>query len=128
MFDMMFSPMKIGTLTVKNRVVMNAAEFSLGQTDGTPTEKMIAYYEARAKGGVGLIIPGICRVNDMTGAATYTQLSMSHDYHIEPMLEMVSKLHSHGAKLAIQLHHAGRQGLASSINSLPMVIPIPPMW
>ena len=60
----------------------------------------------------------------MAGAATYTQLAMSHDYHIEPMREMVRKLHSHGAKLAIQLHHAGRQGLASSINSLPMVIPV----
>ena len=77
MFDMMFSPMNIGTMTVKNRVVMNAAEFSLGQTDGTPTEKMICYYEARAKGGVGLIIPGICRVNDMGATSTFTQLSMA---------------------------------------------------
>ena len=63
MFDMMFSPMKIGTMEVKNRVVMTAAEFSLGQTNGEPTERLMNYYEERAKGGVGLIIPGICRVN-----------------------------------------------------------------
>ena len=124
MYDMLFSPMNIGTMTVKNRIVMCAAEFSLGEPSGKVTQRLSDYYEERAKGGVGLIIPGICRVNDMAGAATYTQLAMSHDYHIEPMRQMVERLHSHGAKLAIQLHHAGRQGLASSINSLPMVIPI----
>ncbi|MDC7293878.1 NAD(P)/FAD-dependent oxidoreductase [Butyrivibrio sp. DSM 10294] len=124
MYDLLFSPMNIGTMKVKNRIVMTAAEFSLGEPSGKVTDTLSDYYEERAKGGVGLIIPGICRVNDMTGAATYTQLAMSHDYHIEPMRRMADKIHSHGAKLAIQLHHAGRQGLASSINSLPMVIPV----
>lgn len=124
MYEMLFSPMSIGTMTVKNRIVMTAAEFSLGEPSGKVTERLADYYEERAKGGVGLIIPGICRVNDMAGAATYTQLAMSHDYHIEPMRMLVRRIHSHGAKLAIQLHHAGRQGLASSINSLPAVIPI----
>ncbi len=124
MFDLMFSPMNIGTMTVKNRVVMNAAEFSLGQADGTPTERMIRYFEARAKGGVGLIIPGICRVNDMGATSTFTQLSMAHDWQIEPMRAMVTRIHDAGAKLCIQLHHPGRQGYGSSINSLPLVIPI----
>ncbi len=124
MYDMLFSPMDIGTVTIKNRIVMTAAEFSLGEPSGKVTPRLSDYYEERAKGGVGLIIPGICRVNDMTGAATYTQLAMSHDYHIEPMREMVKKIHSHGAKLAIQLHHAGRQGYGSTLNSLPLVIPV----
>ena len=123
-FEMLFSPMNIGTMTVKNRIVMNAAEFSLGQTDGTPTEKMIRYFEARAKGGVGLIIPGICRVNDMGATSTFTQLSMAHDWHIAPMRLMADRIHAAGAKLCIQLHHPGRQGYASAINSLPLVIPV----
>ena len=116
--------MNIGTMTVKNRTVMTAAEVSLGQTDGRPTEKLMDYYEERAKGGVGLIIPGVTRVNDMGGASTFTQLAMSQDYHIEPMREFADRIHRHGAKLAIQLHHPGRQGYASSINSLPVVIPV----
>ena len=120
----LFSPMKIGTMEVKNRVVMNAAEFSLGQTNGCPTEKMMDYYEERAKGEVGLIIPGICRVNDMGATSTFTQLSMANDFNIEPMREMARRIHSHGAKLCIQLHHPGRQGYASAINSLPAVIPL----
>ena len=49
---------------------------------------------------------------------------MSHDYHIAPMAEFAERLHRHGAKLAIQLHHPGRQDMASATNSLPFVIPI----
>ena len=124
MYDLLLSPMKIGSMTVKNRTVMTAAEFSLGQTNGKPTERLMDYYEERAKGGVGMIIPGICRVNDMGGASTFTQRAMSHDYHIEPMREFAERLHRHGAKLCIQLHHPGRQGMASAINSLPLVIPV----
>ncbi|MBR3003557.1 MAG: NADH:flavin oxidoreductase, partial [Lachnospiraceae bacterium] len=67
-YGLLFSPMNIGTMTVKNRIVMTAAEFSLGEPSGKPTERLMDYYEERAKGGIGLIIPGICRVNDMGGA------------------------------------------------------------
>lgn len=123
-YETLLSPMNIGTMTVKNRTIMSAAEVSLGQANGKPTEKLMAYYEERAKGGVGLIIPGITRVNDDCAASTYTQLAMSHDYHIEPMREFAERIHKHGAKLGIQLHHPGRQGYSSSIHSLPMVIPI----
>ena len=123
-FEHLLSPMNIGTLTIKNRTVMTAAEMSLGQPDGTPTERLMDYYEERARGGVGLIIPGVTRVNDMGAASTYTQLAMSHDYHIEPMRAFVERIHRHGAKLGIQLHHPGRQGYSSSTNSLPLVIPI----
>lgn len=122
-YETLLSPLKIGTMELKNRTVMTAAEVSLGQTDGTPTEKLMAYYEERAKGGVALIIPGITRVNDDGAASTYTQLAMSHDYQIEPMRRFADRIHSHGAKLGIQLHHPGRQGYSSSIHSLPMVIP-----
>ena len=123
-YSMLLSPMKIGNLEIKNRTVMTAAEFSMGQANGKPTEKLMDYYEERAKGGVGLIIPGICRVNDMYATSSFTQLAMSHDYHIEPMREFVGRIHRHGAKLGIQLHHPGRQGYASSVNSLPMILPL----
>ena len=121
---MLFSPIKIGTMEVKNRVVMTAAEFSLGQINGEPNERLTDYYEARAKGGVGLIIPGICRVNDMGATSDFTQLSMSSDRHIEPIRAFAERIHRHGAKLCIQLHHPGRQGVSSSINSLPLITPL----
>ena len=127
-YEKLLSPIKIGTMTVKNRTVMTAAEISMADTAGRPTEQLMDYYEERAKGGVGLIIPGVTRVNDNTGAFTFTQLSMSHDYHIEPMRQFADRIHSHGAKLGIQLHHGGRQGYGSAIHSLPLVIPITKIW
>ena len=53
MYDLLFSPGKIGGLTLPNRIAMTAASASLSQPDGTMTEDMLAYYEARAKGGFG---------------------------------------------------------------------------
>lgn len=123
-YEKLLSPMEIGGLTIRNRTVMTAAEMSMGQPDGTPTERLMHYYEARAKGGVGLIIPGICRVNDLYATSSFTQLAMSHDYQIEPMRVFVERIHQHGAKLGIQLHHPGRQGYASTVNTLPMILPI----
>ena len=123
-YEHLLSPMNIGTMTVKNRTVMTAAEFSLGQPDGSPTEQLMDYYEERAKGGVGLIIPGVTRVNNTAGVATFTQLSMGSDRNIEPMGEMAKRIHAHGAKLGIQLHHPGRQAYGSSLYSLPLVLPV----
>ncbi len=127
-YENLLSPIKIGTMTIKNRTVMTAAEISMADTAGRPTEQLMDYYEERAKGGVALIIPGVTRVNDNTGAFTFTQLSMSHDYHIKPMREFADRIHKHGAKLGIQLHHGGRQGYGSAIHSLPLVIPITKVW
>lgn len=123
-FDMLLSPMNIGSVTVKNRLVMTAAEMSMGDMDGTPTEKLMSYYEERAKGGVGLIITATTRVNDVYSSSMFTQLAMSQDYHIEPMRRFADRIHSHGAKLAVQLHHAGRQGYSTANYSLPCLIPM----
>lgn len=67
MYDLLFSPGKIGGLTLPNRIAMTAASASLSQPDGTMTEDMLAYYEARAKGGVGLIITEMVCVDEDGG-------------------------------------------------------------
>ena len=109
MYSKLFSPMKIGGCEIKNRIVMSPMLMGFGQIDGRPTEMLMDYYEERAKGGTGLIITEITRVNDVTGASSFGQLAMSHDYHIEPMREFAERIHRHGAKLFVQLHHPGRQ-------------------
>lgn len=130
-YDKLLSPIQIGTMTVKNRTVMTAAEMGMGDMDGRATEKLISYYEERAKGGIGLIITATTRVNDWDSASTFTQLAASHDYHIDSLREFANRIHRHGAKLCVQLHHAGRQGYAISTNMLPMLLPavkaVPPM-
>ena len=121
-FEMLASPMKIGKCEIKNRIVMPPMLMGFGRFDGTPTEQLMDYYEERAKGGAGLIMTEITRVNDQTGSAAFAQLSMSHDYHIEPMREFAKRIHRHGAKLFVQLHHPGRQNVGLLVGTVPLSI------
>ena len=112
--------MKIGTCEIKNRIVMPPMMMGFGEPSGKPTEMLMDYYEERAKGGTGLIITEITRVNDDHGAAAFNQLAMSHDYHIAPMREFADRIHRHGAKLFVQLHHPGRQNIGIMIHLVPL--------
>lgn len=121
-YKILGSPMKIGSCEIKNRVVLAPMLMGFGQFDGRPTEKMMDYYEERAKGGTGLIITEITRVNDKTGSAAFAQLAASHDYHIKPMKELADRIHKHGAKIFIQLHHPGRQNIGLLVGTVPLSI------
>lgn len=119
---MLFTPMKIGSCEIKNRIVMAPMLMGFGKFDGKPTEKMMDYYEERAKGGTGLIITEITRINDKTGAAAFAQLSVSSDSQIDPLREMADRIHKHGAKLFVQLHHPGRQNVGLLVGTVPLSI------
>ncbi|NLW77876.1 MAG: FAD-dependent oxidoreductase [Ruminococcaceae bacterium] len=102
-------PGKIGKMTTKNRIVMSPMEVGLADAAGLPTEAYIAYYEARARGGVGLIIPGIARVNDVHGGFSRTQLSVAGDNCIAPLGKLAEAMHRHDSRIFIQLQHPGRE-------------------
>ncbi len=121
-YKMLFSPMRIGSCEIKNRIVMSPMLMGFGQLDGKPTKRMLDYYEERARGGTGLIITEITRVNDRHGAAAFAQLAASHDYHIEGLREFAERIHRHGAKLFVQLHHPGRQNVGLAVGTVPLCI------
>ena len=119
-YDMLFSPMKIGNVEIKNRIVMAPMCMGFGQYNGCATETMMNYYEERAKGGVGLIFTEITRINDITGASSFGQLGMSHDYQIPALKEMADRIHRHNCKVMVELHHPGRQNLGLMIGTVPI--------
>ncbi len=121
-YDKLFTPMKIGNVEIKNRIVMAPMCMGFGQYNGCATETMMNYYEERAKGGVGLIFTEITRINDITGASSYGQLGMSHDYQIPALKEMADRIHKHGCKIMVELHHPGRQNLGLMIGTVPICI------
>ncbi|MCQ2409402.1 MAG: NAD(P)/FAD-dependent oxidoreductase [Clostridia bacterium] len=121
-YKMLFTPIKIGTMEVKNRIAMSPMLMGFGQFDGQATDMLMDYYEERAKGGTGLIMTEICRINDKHGAAAFAQLGMSQDYQIPKMKEFADRIHSHGAKLVVQLHHPGRQNVGLAIGTVPLCI------
>jgi len=111
-FKLLFSPIKIGKMEVRNRIVMPPMSqgYAAG-LDGTVTERGIHYYEARAKGGVGLIIVEATAVND---ARKHLPISpgLFDDKQIPSWRKLAKAVHGHGAKLATQLMDGGPESLS----------------
>jgi 2,4-dienoyl-CoA reductase-like NADH-dependent reductase (Old Yellow Enzyme family)/NADPH-dependent glutamate synthase beta subunit-like oxidoreductase len=108
-FQKLFEPVNIGSMEVKNRIVMPAMYTNLGTADGFVTEQTKAYYESRAEGGAGLIITEIVCIDFPIGRPHFHELSIDNDKYIPGMIELVNAIHRHGAKVALQLHHAGAE-------------------
>lgn len=121
-YQYLSTPIKIGKCEIKNRIVMPPMLMGFSNFAGMPTEQLMDYYEERAKGGCGLIMTEITRVNDKNGAAAFAQLSASHDDCIEPMREFARRIHRHGAKFFVQLHHPGRQNVGLLVGTVPLSI------
>lgn len=121
-YDKLFTPMYIGKVEIKNRIVMAPMCMGFGQYNGCATETMINYYEERAKGGVGLIFTEITRINDVSGASSFGQLGISHDYQIDSLSELANRVHKHGCKIMVELHHPGRQNLGLMMGTVPISI------
>ncbi|MDQ2054563.1 FAD-dependent oxidoreductase [Halobellus sp. H-GB7] len=105
MTDMLFTPRRIGSVTIPNRTVFLAHETGFAE-DGLPTERDAAYYEARARGGVGLIIgPSSMLVHPSASNPMY---AAGYDPDVVPRLkEIGAACHEHGTKVFAQLQHTG---------------------
>jgi len=103
--DMLFTPRQIGSVTVPNRTVFLAHETGFAE-DGLPTERDAAYYEARARGGVGLIVgPSSMLVHPSASNPMYAS---GYDPEVVPRLRMIAEAcHRHGTKVFAQLQHTG---------------------
>ncbi len=105
------TPFTIGNLALRNRTVMTPMGTDLANLDGTPGDRLLAYWMERAEGGCGLLIAEITRINDVHGAGTVHQLSVTRDEHVAPLREAIEKIHATGAKFFVQLHHPGSEGI-----------------
>ncbi|MBQ6468638.1 MAG: acetoacetate decarboxylase family protein [Lachnospiraceae bacterium] len=121
MYEKLFEKGKIGNVELKNRLVMTPMGTNLAELDGTVGPAMLAYFEARAKGGCGLIMPEICKVNEKTGVGMFRQIAATSDKHIPSLAKLASTVHKYGSKIFIQLHHPGREGMSSLIGGQPCV-------
>ena len=117
----LWEPVKIGEMEIKNRIVMAPMETRYGSEDGYVTMRTIKHYEARARGGTGLIIIEASYVHE-GGQAFARQLAISNDRYIPGMSELVRIIHSHGAKVALQIHHGG-QLAPSALTKMQPVAP-----
>jgi NAD(H)-dependent 7beta-hydroxy-3-oxo-delta4-cholenoic acid oxidoreductase len=119
MFKYLFSPINIGTMEVKNRIVMPPMTTGFGAPDETITERYLDYYEARAKGGAGLIIVEATAV-DAVRKYGFLPLGLYDDKLIPGWRELADAVHSHGAKLATQLMDPGPEGVSFMTGVQPV--------
>lgn len=107
-FTKLLEPGKIGSLDLKNRMVVPPMGTNFGSKDGYVTDQMIQYYAARAKGGFGLIIIEVTAI-DPLGRAIAGQVGLWKDDQIEGFRKLMDAIHENGGKVFVQLHHCGRQ-------------------
>ncbi len=105
-FRRLFSPFKIGPAVVHNRIVFGANEHRLQVPTEPPNERVVHYYEARAKGGAGLIITSYLVPTPYTTAGMPT--AAQDDKAIPAFASVVRAIHEHGAKAFAQFNHVGR--------------------
>lgn len=127
-YPLLFSEGTIGRLTLKNRIVMPSMEVGMANFDGTLSDQIMDYYEERAKNGVAMIVSGICRVNDLTGAAVPRQIALSRDIQIDSFATAARRIQRHGTKFVAELHHPGRQNHALMMYGWPVVQRIAMAW
>lgn len=126
-YDKLFEKGRIGSMKLKNRIVMPAMGVSLAEPGGEANEHIITYYEERAKGGVGLIITEITRVDDVCGIGTPNQLGAYDSRHVPHLERLAERVHKYGTKILVQLQHPGRENKSDMIGGRQIVAPSPVM-
>ena len=124
-YNYLFKKGQIGKLTLKNRIVMPAMGTSLASSTGEASDRMIKYYEERAKGGCGLIITEITRIDDETGVGTPNQLCATNANQIPRLERLARAVHKYDTKIFLQLHHPGRQSHSRLIEGRQIAAPSP---
>ena len=102
-------PGRIGNIEIRNRMVIAPMGVGLCTTEGIARERIRKYWEARAKGGLGLIISGLAAVDKDYSATAEGQLCVFDDKFIPGIHELVNAVHIYGTKIFIMIWHPGRQ-------------------
>ena len=117
----LFSPFSIGNLKLENRIVMPPMATNYATSEGFVSDRQIAYYVDRAKGGVGYITVEHTAIHEH-GKASPKMLMISTDEHAAKIENLVEAVHSAGGKIVVQINHAGRQTF-SKVTGAPIVGP-----
>ena len=121
-FPTLFSPIKLGPLTLRNRIAMAPLTRQMAEPDGTPTDEMVAYYARRARGGLGLIITeGTYEQDAFQSRAYLSQPGITNDRHQAGWAKVCDAVHAQGAKIIVQLMHGGRVCDPRTLNGQPPV-------
>lgn len=133
-FSKILEPIKIGRVEIKNRVAMAPMGITgLSTLEGCFSQRAVDYYLERAKGGTGLIITGVIRVEneiEKLQMGTFRCITMYPRHFIATVGELTEAVHAHGSKIFIQLSAGYGRIVGPAILACHPVAPsaIPNYW
>lgn len=119
-FPHLFSPLRIGSLVLRNRILSSGHDTVMAH-DGQVSDQLVAYHEARAAGGVGLIVMQVVGVHE-TARYTAHVLMATDDDCIAGYRRLAEAVHAHDTVLFAQLFHPGREIMESQDGSSPVAL------
>ncbi|SEJ29484.1 2,4-dienoyl-CoA reductase [Propionispira arboris] len=123
-----FQPIKVRGLTIKNRIQFTPMVCCLSNAEGEVTNEIVQFLSSQAATGVGYVTIGDTQVDHERAMCFYGELNVLHDKYITGLSLLAEEVHRYGAKLSIELAHAGRGGVPSmnvKPGFAPSNVPIP---
>ena len=121
-FPRLLAPGRLGSLELRNRIAMCPMGVNLGEGDGTVGDAQSAWFEARARGGTGLVIVGSVAVAYPSGSFDHRQIAASDDVQLPGLRRLTDDAHHHGAAIAAQLVHGGTNSLLDIAEGRPLLV------
>lgn len=103
-----FEPIRIGNMTVKNRIQFSPMVSSLSTPTGGVSSELLGYVKAQARTGAGVITIGSTPIDHINGVDFFGALDVTSDDNITDLRRLSEAVHRYGAKLSVELVHAGR--------------------
>ncbi len=122
MTDLLFEPIAIGSLNLKNRIFMPAMHLNMC-SNFEVTDRLVAFYAERARGGVGMISVGYATVDERSGNPG--NLGAHRDEFLPGLARLAGSIKEGGARAAVQLNHAGRYNHSFFLGGKKPVAPSP---
>jgi len=125
LYPHLLRPIKVGNITLKNRVLMGSMHTGM-EEESSGFKNMAAYFAARAKGGVGLIVTGGFAPNRAGWAMLFSE-KLSSNKEVIKHQQITSAVHAEGGRICMQILHTGRYGYHPFVVSAsPIKSPITP--
>lgn len=124
-FPLLKSGSRIGKLELRNRFVLAAMGSNFAEKDGTCGERIQAYYENQARGGVGLIVLETSSISWPAACSMPHMVGFSEDRFIPGLTQLADRVHKHGARIAAQLNHSGKVSQEDTVAGRPLWVPSP---
>lgn len=121
----LLQPGRIGSMTLPNRMILAAMGSNFASQDGHCTEQLMAYYEARAAGGAGLLVLETSAACFPCGSTMPNTVAFSRDEFLPGLTELAQRVHRHGARIVAQLNHGGKMAQEDTAAGRPIPVPSP---